>query len=266
MGSGPPRIDACTYLGHWPFRRLPQEGIDALRDLSKRTRADHALVGSFNAAFYLDPIDANEEAWEAIDGDPFFTYVPVVNPLLPWWKKDIDWAKERGCPAVWLFPNWWGLKLSDPPGERLLETLREAGLGLVVSARLNDERLLPPEFYRPSVPAAELAWVVRQWPDIPVMLVSTTWQEVEAIGFGAIRDSSAVVEISFMKQPTHLVEYLVQAIGAEHVAFGSGIPIHYAEAATYRLEMAEISDDERAAVLGGTIASTFNLNPDGSPK
>jgi predicted TIM-barrel fold metal-dependent hydrolase len=190
----------------------------------------------------------------------------VVNPLLPWWEKDVEWAKQHERPAVWLFPNYWGLKLSDPPGERLLAALREAGLGLVVSARLNDERLLPPEFYRPSVPVTELAWIVRHWPDIPVMLVSTTWQEVQAIGAGAIRDSGAVIEISYMKQPTHLVEYLVQSIGADHVVFGSGIPLHYAEAASYRLEMAEISDSERAAVLGGTLASTFNLNLEGPAK
>lgn len=156
----------------------------------------------------------------------------------------------------WSLKNYWGLNLADPPGERLLAAVQEAGLGLAVSVRLNDERVLPPPFYRSAVPSSQLEWLVHQWPALPIMLASATWAEVQAIRPAAIRDSRTIVEISYMKQPTHLVDQL----GAAHVVCESGIPLHYPEVAAYRMAMADITAAERAAIWGGTLATTFALS------
>jgi len=253
------RIDANGYFGHWPYRRLRHDGVEGLRRLRQVAGIERVLVGSLSGAFYLDPRDANEEAAEALGDDPFFSYTPVVNPDRHWWESDFRWAIDSGCKAVRVFPNYWGISLSGPAGDRLVGAVRDAGIGLVVNVRLHDERHHQQQFFKPSVHVADLEWFVRRWADVPILLAAATWREILPIGPSAIRDSRTVVEISYLKTPTFVIEEMVEAIGSDHIAFGTGSPLHHPEVATYRVEMADISELDRSAIWGGTIARAFGL-------
>jgi hypothetical protein len=253
------RIDANAYLGHWPYRRLAHDGLEGLRRVGRLAGLDHIIVGNLSGAFYLDPRDANEEALEELGNDPLFSYTPVVNPARPWWERDLQWAVDSGCKAIRVFPNYWGIGMADPPGDRLMAAIREAGIGLVVNIRLHDERHHQQQFYKPPVQFRDLEWLVRQWLDVPILLAAGAWRDIAPIGASAIRDSRLVVDVSYVKTPTFVIEEMVEAIGADHIAFGTGAPLHYPEVATYRVEMADISDEDRAAIWGGTIAHAFGL-------
>ena len=60
-------IDMNTYVGRWPFRKVGNGTADELIKVMDASCIDIAAVSSFNAIFYKDSQQGNEELSEQID-------------------------------------------------------------------------------------------------------------------------------------------------------------------------------------------------------
>ena len=54
-------IDTCTYIGHWPFRKLPCETLAETAARAEKAKITHIVCTNLNAIFYIDAMEGNRE-------------------------------------------------------------------------------------------------------------------------------------------------------------------------------------------------------------
>jgi hypothetical protein len=111
-----------SYIGNWPFRRLPYRTAEDIRKLMDRTETQAALVTPMAAIFYKDCLSAVQELRDDLDRHPTAPLWPVavVNPAFPGWQVDLAIMIDQfGCVAVRLFPNYHNYRLTDPQAAAL---------------------------------------------------------------------------------------------------------------------------------------------------
>ena len=253
-------IDANTYCGHWPFRRLAHPGAAGLKALMQRTGTDMAIVTPIAAAFYRDCLSALEEmlgdeGWDEARMRP----VAVVNPAFPGWEQDLDtMIKEMNCAAVRLISNYHGYQLYSDEALALVARAHEYGLPVIVTMRMQDERS---HHWRMSVNAVsmdEVRFLLRQMPHVRFMLSNVSWHEVMALRSELELARECVWEMSY-KPPAFYLESAVKEFGAERILYGSGAVLQYPEALLLPVQQAAISDADKALILAGNARRIFAI-------
>ena len=75
-------FDINTAIGHWPFRKLPDNDASSLRQLLESHKITMAAVANINGIFYKNTQDANLElAVELAPHRDFFIGVATLNPV-----------------------------------------------------------------------------------------------------------------------------------------------------------------------------------------
>lgn len=100
-------IDISTYIGHWPFRKIINNSLDALDSLARKHGITHMVVANLNGFFYKDANDANLELLEELErysGKTKFLPLAVVNPTYPSWESDARRMTEAGFAGFELAP------------------------------------------------------------------------------------------------------------------------------------------------------------------
>jgi uncharacterized protein len=129
-------IDAHAWIGHWPFRALPQRSAgDLLKQMDKHG-IDKALVASLHSLFYADAQEANRELVAEI-GKRRDRLVPcaVVNPIYIGWKEDLKQCREEwGMPVLRITPLYHQYDLSK--AAPLVEAAHELKMTVAITERL----------------------------------------------------------------------------------------------------------------------------------
>ena len=135
-------IDINTYIGHWAFRRLPNNTAEALVRQMDAHGIDWAVVASTHGILYKSAHSANEELAE--QARPFRDRLlpfATLNPTYPGWREDLRrCAEDLGLRGIRLFPQYHGYELADPVSLELIDAATELGWVVQVPMRVVDRR------------------------------------------------------------------------------------------------------------------------------
>jgi len=250
-------IDANAYLGHWATRQLRHNTPDGLLALMDRAGIDAACVSSAPAILYQDCQRGNEELAEAVAHHrerliPF----AVLNPAYAGWRRDLAWCCDAlGARGLRLYPAYHNYRLSDPRCMDLVSEATRAGLLVSLPVRQVDHRQRHWLVDAPDVPLSDIAALVAAHPDARfIVLEGAGFLGSDLVRRVADLPANYWLEISRPDAVyTDEIGALLNALGAERLVFGSGIPFKYPEPATLRLEVLRASEAEKDLIRSGNL-------------
>ena len=250
------RIDVNAFLGAYPFRRVPGTSPEALRGALDRAGIDEAWVSHLPSLFWRDPVEGNAWLYEAAARERRFKPVPAVHPGLRGWESVLGEAADRGAQAVRCDPTFYGVEPGGPEMRVLVAACSAARLPLLVAVRLEDSRQRHPNDRAPELPPAAVRALLRCDDEARLVVTHADRSFVEEVHFGSTPEEASRVwwDTSWIWGPPedHFATVL-GTIGVARFVFGTGQPLRIPEAAVAKLDLLEITADERAAIESGNV-------------
>ncbi len=251
-------FDANVYIGTWPFRRLRHAGASNVRQLMARTGITRALAIPLQAVFYKDCLDGVQEMVDDIGVAGDLLPLAMVNPRFPGWERDLrTMVEEWGCVACGLIPTYHGYRVYDPCAAALCQRLQELRLPALVFVRLQDERSHHWRMQVPPLAVDDLLYLLKTFPDLSLAICNANLP-VEGVALApALADRAATLLTTAYKSLK--LPQMVERLGVQHLAFASGMPLHYPESALFQVRDAGLSDAERRAILWDNAAAFLHI-------
>ncbi len=252
-------FDACAWAGDYPFGRLRHRTAEDILRLMDAAGIERALVSPLQGAFYRLCSEANEELSPGIAARADrLSLAAVINPCSPGWQDDLQAAQETmGAQAVRVIPSYHAYSLSDPRMGELAEAAAGVGLPVIVTLRLEDERGHPPAFQVPAAPAAGAARLAGEHPRMKTVISMARFGEIMALAPEMAGLANLWTDIAGAQGPAMCVEKLAEAAGAGRLLFGTGLPLQYALPARLKVEVTDLLDKDKAAILAGNARGVF---------
>jgi predicted TIM-barrel fold metal-dependent hydrolase len=247
-------IDTNAYIGQWPFRRTPDDTVDALLAKFSHYGVEQAWTGSYEGILHKDIAAVNERLVEACRQHDNGILIPFgsVNPVLPQWEEDLRRCAEvHRMKGIRLHPNYHGYTLDDGRFKALLEQASAAKLVVQLVVTMEDERMMHPLMQVAHVDVAPLADVVSSVPRLNLVLLNA---------FRAAR-GEAIDKLVATKQVWFDIAWLEGIAGIdgmskqiplEHLLFGSYAPFFYFESSLFKLKESALTDETLALIQGGS--------------
>ncbi|MBM3239485.1 hypothetical protein FJZ31_24595 [Candidatus Poribacteria bacterium] len=246
-------IDINTFIGHWPFRRLPATIPNELWDLLQVHGIERALVSPIEGIFYEEPQIANEMLASQLDGRPELRQVAVLNPTLANWERSLRQCCEKyHIAAVKLHPNYHTHRLEDSPARDLLSAVGEAGLPVIIQLRVNDTRSHHQLMQVPDVPVADVIAAAEKMQQVNIVLGGIKWGEAQGNAAKITALPNLWLDISQMETMDGL-RRMIDACGTEKLLFGTHAPFFYVRSAIIKLDEAQLSAEERECITKQNI-------------
>ena len=209
------RYDFAAYTGHWPFRRLRQGALSQVLEKYKKAGFSGGCISSLEAIFYNDPWEADGLLLDALQGTGWELAL-CVDPTLPWWEQRLREAREKGVRFVRLYPGIHGYDIRDT--EPLWKVAEELGVTLLITARLEDERLCR-LLDQGCVPIEDCAAMAERFPQVRTVLSGFYRQELHALTTWTDNLWADTCGLRHGPLEKHY----------DRIVFGSGFPLHCLE-------------------------------------
>jgi len=250
--------DVACWAGEFAYRHLGSIAtVDwVLRQLD-RLHIDEAWVGSLPAVVARDPRPCDEALGHALTAHADrLRFVPTVQPSQARWEEDVRDAAERRAPAIRVYPQFHGLDAGGGEMLDLAAVAAQAGLIVQLTVRLEDIRQRSAPDPGIELPAAAVRRLVRTIPQVRVLVSHAGREFIEEVHFGLTADEARRVlwEVSWIWGPPedHLA-LLLETIGVERFAFGTGMPLRIPDAAMAKIDLLEIEEEGRESLMGGNL-------------
>ena len=265
----PPLFDANAAVGDWPFRRLPCNTIERLLARMDALGIRRAAVSRLENVLYKDCLAGNRELVGLLAPHrdrfvPLFT----VNPAFPGWEEDLelcvqDLGLAAGRAGLRLYPSYHQYPLDGPDAAAFLARAAQLDVPVAVSARLEDERTQHWLAKVPAVSAEVLTAAIAAYQDVRWLIcglratqIRAVWRSLDAQGAAGAR---ILFDLSLVQGPIDECRLLAEAVGAERLAFATGLPLTIAEAPALALAYAGLAPDATAQIASGSAAALFQL-------
>jgi uncharacterized protein len=258
-------IDINAWLGNYPWRQLRHNDAPSLVALMDQVGIDMAVVSSIDAIFHSNPQPANERlAAETRDYPSRLIPFGTINPTYAGWERDLDACHVKwGMRGLRAFPAHHGYSLNDKACQALLAAAGEYRLPVAFAARLVDRRQhhwLDPTT---DLDQAMLASTVASHPGNQFMILNPL---APADTWAGLVDSRVLFDIARMttldialSPKSFSVPSLCEAIGASHLAFGSGMPFSVAQAALLKMSILRVEKATKTAIGSSNAACMLGL-------
>ena len=238
-------IDVNVSLGNWPFRTFPEHTAAKLSASLKRVGIDKALVSSLDAVFLPDPAEANKKLIRQLKPYPNLRPVPVCNPTLPQWEKELESA-SAGSP-VKILPNYHHYRLTSKAVDRFMEKAGENKNSILIQVRMEDERNQYPLLKVMGTKADDIVNLAKRFSDCTIVCLCTYFREAVDI---VTRTGNVYTDTSFIEKLDTLPA-LFKKIPVPRVLFGSHVPFLCSDAAKNKIVLAGLKKTDRDAVASG---------------
>lgn len=245
------RLDVNSFLGAYPYRRVPGTSPDAVLRAMDRVGIDQAWVSHLPGIFWRDPAAGNPWLYETAEREDRFRPVPAVHPGLLGWESVLSEAKGGGAPAVRCDPTFYGL---DPAGAEMHALGRACAgenIAVMLAVRLEDARQQHPNDRAAELPPWAVRTLIRSDQRLRLLITHADRGFIEEVHFGSTPQESARIwwDICWTWGPPedHLAT-LLHTVGVERFVFGTGQPLRLPEASVAKLDLLELSAEDRAAI------------------
>jgi predicted TIM-barrel fold metal-dependent hydrolase len=252
-------IDVNTYIGHWAFRRLRHNTAEALVRRMDEHGIDRAVVSSAHGILYKNVHSANAELAEQIRPYrdrlvPFAT----LNPTYAGWQEDLRrCAEDLELRGIRLYPQYHGYGLTDAVGLELIDAVTELGWVVQVPMRVVDRRQRHAWDLAQDLEPAEIEAVFSLRPQ-------ARWMVLNGLGLdgGRLGGARFLIEISRMTSVLQRnIPALIEAVGAQHLAFGTGMPFKVPEPALLKLQILDAPEETKERIAWRNAAQMLELRP-----
>lgn len=254
-------IDVNAHLGPYAFRQIRHHTAAGLLGVMDRNRIDHAVVCANTSLFYRDAHRGNDELHQAMQAaQGKLTGVATINPRYSSWQRDMAEAiGEWGFKAVRLAPEYHDYDLSDAHGQAALAAIDQAGVPVVLHERIEDhrqqhpwDRAMPMSFERAGAALANYA-------NLKVLWLNGLGLDAEAVRRAGLA-GRILIDINRFDVTLHnQLEILIEQLGASSFAFGTHMPMSYVGPALLRMDVLDISDEDKECIAWRNAASFLGL-------
>jgi hypothetical protein len=245
------RIDVNASLGSYPWRRVPGTSRSALRAAMDRTGIDAAWVFHLPGLAWRDPMEGNPWLVDVCSHEPRFTPVPAIHPGLPDWERELEGMHRAGVKIVRADPTWYGLAPAGAEMRLLARATACLGIPLMMAVRFEDGRQRHPLDRAEELPAAAVRTLVREDPAVRRGITHADRGFIDEVHFGSTPAEAERIwwDISWVWGPPedHLAT-LLETIGPGRFLLGSGQPLRLPETPLARLDLLDLSADDRASI------------------
>lgn len=250
--------DVSAFVGDYPYRGIQPATPEWLLSQMDRLGIDSAWVGHLPSFLYREPSPGNStlETWLGPHGDRLAP-IPVVHPKLPNWEEDLNRAAEIGAVAIRVYPMQQGL---DPCGGEmrvLVAAAGSVGMPLVFTVCFDDSRQRHPLDTAPDLPAAAVRTLIRSDTEARFLITHAERAFIEEVHFGLTPGEAARLLWDFSRvwgPPENHLKLLFETVGIERFTLGTGMPLKIPDAALAKLDLLDLSEDDRALLLGDNLA------------
>jgi predicted TIM-barrel fold metal-dependent hydrolase len=262
------RIDVNSFVGAYPFRRVPGTSPDALLAAMDRVAIDQAWVSHLPSVFWREPAAGNSWLYDMTRRSERLRPVPAVHPGLPGWEHLVRDARASGAPAVRCDPTYYGLDPTGPELKALVARCGEESVPLVLAVRLEDARQRHPNDRAGELPPWAVRTLIRSHPSVRLLVTHAERSFLEEVHFGSTPEEAARIwwDISWIWGPPedHL-QTALGTVGINRFVFGTGQPLRLPETSVAKLDLLDLGADERAAIESKNVAA-LAASPAPEPK
>ncbi len=245
------RVDVNAFIGEYPFRRVPGGTPHELLFAMDRVGIETAWISHLTAVFWGDPMSGNAALYRIADGEPRLRPVPAVHPRLDGWRDALDDAVRRNAPAVRADPTRLGLEPAGTEMRALTAGCGSAAIPLLLSVRLEDGRQRHPRDGTSELEPWAVRALIRSDPSVRLIITHADREFVEQVHFGATPQEASRIrwDICWIWGPPedHLA-LLLRTVGVDRFVFGTGMPLRIPESSVAKLDLLELSTDDRARI------------------
>lgn len=244
-------VDANTSFGQRLSDR-PRFALETLVTLLDSHQVAAALSCSMQGAYY-DMRAGNDESWDA--GQRYSQIVPVCTldvRDVGGWERELERCLRRGFRALRFFPGIQRWPVSSALFRRVMERLAGSGLCLLFSIT---------EEHGKAWDCAEQIARATAASGLPVIFTDHFYTDLGEI-IAVMQEYPHIYAETNLLSSVGVVEVLAQQVGADRLLYGSGAPGRPMQRALNIVLEADLSDDAKAAILGGNAMRLLGLTPE----
>ncbi len=252
------RVDVNAFLGRYAFRHTPGGSPQALIQAMDRTGIDQAWISNLSAVFWRDPTEGNAVQYQTAAREARFRPIPAVHAGLSNWQTVLQEAVEHRAPCVRSDPTFYGLDPVGPEMRALAARCGELGVPLLLAVRLEDVRQRHPSDRALELTPWAVRALVRSDARVRFLITHADREFIEQVHFGSTPAEATRIlwDICWIWGPPedHLA-LLLRTVGVPRFTFGTGMPLRLPETSVAKLDLLDLSAEERAAIESGNLSA-----------
>ena len=257
-----PLIDANSFLGDWPSRRL-DASLDARRREMDLYGIENAVVSPLDAVFLKDVDTANRELDEQLAGQSRLIPAYVLNPTWPSWEEQLERCLTEYTPpaAIRLLPGYHAYRLDDPALSPFFARLAEHDLPIILTVQLEDSRMHHPAVRVPDLSTDEIAGAIERFPGCRWLVANALGTQIQAVCKRVGAAARVWFDVARVQGPVDALRTLAAApgVGVSRLVFGTNMPLLVPESPVMELADARFTPDDAQAIARGNALAALRL-------